>query len=69
MDEKVKKILKEMYERYNFNYDENKDLYSNYASQLMNLPYEECMEWKDNKPYPLGKERRMMIKLFVMTQF
>lgn len=44
MDERVKQILKDMYERHNFKYDEKKDLYANYASQLMNLPYEECLE-------------------------
>ena len=60
MDKKVKQILKDLYERHNFAYDESKDLYSNYASQLMNLPYEDCLEFKDNKPYPLGKERRLL---------
>lgn len=69
MDKKVKRILKDLYERHNFTYDESKDLYSNYASQLMNLPYEDCLEFKDNKPYPLGKERRLLVKLLILSYF
>lgn len=41
---------------------EGKDLYSYLASIVYNVPYEECQEWKDGKPYPEGKERRMRIK-------
>ena len=69
MDKRVKQILKELYEKHNFKYDESKDLYSNYASQLMNLPYEDCLEFKDNKPNILGKERRLLIKLLVVSYF
>lgn len=69
MDKRVKQILKNMYESHKFKYDESKDLYSNYASQLMNLPYEDCLEFKDNKPNILGKERRFLIKLLVLNQF
>ena len=68
MDKRVKEIIKNMYESHDFNYDESKDLYSNYASQLMNLPYEDCLEFKDNKPNILGKERRFIIKLLVVSQ-
>lgn len=68
MDKRVKQILKEMYERHGFNYDESKDLYSNYASQLMNLPYEDCLEFKDDKPTIKGKERRFLIKLEVLSR-
>ena len=67
MDKKVKKILKDLYKQHNFSYDETKDLYSNYASQLMSLSYEDCLEYKDNKPNILGKERRFLIKLLVAS--
>ena len=69
MDKKVKEILINLYKEHNFTYDEGKDLYSNYAAQLFNIPYEECLEWKYNKPYPLGKERRMIVKLFIVSQY
>ena len=69
MDKKVKCILKDLYEQHNFSYDESKDLYSNYASQLMSLPYEDCLEYKDNKPNILGKERRFLVKLLVLSYF
>lgn len=67
MDKKVKQVIKELYERHNFKYDDSKDLYSNYASQLMNLPYEDCLEFKDNKPNILGKERKFLVKLLVLS--
>ena len=68
MDKCVKDTLKCLYERNHFNWDENLDLYANYASQLYGIPYEECLEWKNNEPYPIGKERRHTVKLAVLTE-
>lgn len=66
MDERILNKLKELYKSNNFDFDEGKDLYSNYASQLFNLPYEDCLEFKDGRPNPIGKQRRQVIKFYIL---
>ena len=68
MDKCVEATLKYLYEKNHFTWDEDLDLYSNYAAQLYGIPYNECLEWKNNKPYPIGRERRSAIKLMVLTE-
>lgn len=67
MDKRILNKLKELYNLSNFTFDENKDLYSNYASQLFNIPYEDCLEFKNGKPNPIGKQRRQVIKFYVCS--
>ena len=63
MDERIKEIIIERYNSYNFKYDENKDIYSNFASQLFGIPYTDCLEFNaDGTPNIMGKRRRMAIK-------
>ena len=45
---------------------EHDDLYSFVASVMYDTTYAECCEWKDNKPYPKGKERRDKAKQFLL---
>lgn len=45
---------------------EKEDLYSFVASVMYDTTYEECCEWKDDKPYPEGKERRDRAKQFIL---
>ena len=45
---------------------ENKDLYSYLASLVYELPYEDCLEWVNDKPNPVGKERRMRVKQMLL---
>lgn len=66
---KLLSFIKTLYNTYNFTYDETKDIYANFGSQLFGIPYEECLEYKDGKPYPLGKARRCVIKLFICCNF
>lgn len=42
------------------------DLYSFVASVMYDTTYAECCEWKDDKPYPEGKERRDRVKQFLL---
>lgn len=63
MDEELKRIIINYYKSNDLIYDENKDIYSNLAAQVFNLPYEDCLEYKDNKPNIEGKRRRLLIKL------
>lgn len=69
MDKRLKKFILNLYNTHNFAYDETKDIYANYGSQLFGIPYEDCLEFKDGKPYPLGKSRRRIIKLAICLQF
>lgn len=69
MDKRLKKFILNLYKTHNFEYDETKDIYANYGSQLFGIPYEECLEFKDGKPYPIGKSRRRIIKLAICLQF
>ena len=69
MDEELKQFIIKLYNSNNFEYDESKDLYSNYASQLFNLPYEDCLEYKNNRPYPEGQSRRLHIKEALLFMF
>ena len=56
MDKCVEATLKYLYEKNHFTWDEDLDLYSNYAAQLYGIPY------------PIGRERRSAIKLMVLTE-
>ncbi len=47
--------------------DRTDDIYSHIASIMYNKPYEDCCEWKDNKPYPAGKELRNRVKQFLLS--
>lgn len=69
MDKRLKKFILNLYKTHNFEYDETKDIYANYGSQLFGIPYEECLEFKDGKPYSVGKSRRRIIKLAICLQF
>ena len=62
-------FIKTLYNTYNFTYDEGKDIFADFGSQLFGIPYEECLEYKDGKPYPLGKARRNVIKIFICCNF
>lgn len=66
MDKIVKDTIKELYSKNNFEYDEVKDLYSNYAAQLYHVPYEDCLEMKDGKANPEGKDRRRSVKELIL---
>lgn len=48
---------------------ENKDLYSTLASIIYDVPYEECLEFKDGEPNPAGKRRRTLVKVLVMAMY
>lgn len=62
VDAKLLAIIKAEYERLGIEIDEEKDVYSYLASKLYDIPYEECLEYKDGKPYPKGKFRRQYVK-------
>ena len=68
MDPEIRKTLEIMYDKLGFNFDETKDLYANYLSQLFSVPYEDCLEFQDGKPNKLGKERRMLAKFLVLAE-
>ena len=69
MDKQIKEFIKKLYEKNGFEYDESKDLYSNFASQYYNLPYEDCCEFKNGKPFPEGKKVRLEIKEMVCHKY
>lgn len=46
--------------------DGKDDIYSHIASIIYNKPYEDCCEWKGDKPYPEGKELRNRAKQFLL---
>ena len=52
----------------NFNSDEaqGKDLYSYVASLVYDVPYEDCREWKNDRPNPDGKDRRSKVKQLII---
>lgn len=43
-------------------HEDGLDIYASFASKIFVAPYEECLEWKDNMPFPLGKKRRASAK-------
>lgn len=68
-NEKLLEVLVERFSLYVSNFrslEDSVDLYSYLASIIYNLPYEECKEWKDDKPYPEGKDRRDRVKRFLL---
>ena len=68
-NEKLLGALGERFSRYILNFrsqGDSVDLYSYLASIMYALPYEECKEWKDDKPYPEGKDRRNRVKQFLL---
>jgi len=69
IDSNLKQFIINEYSTWHFNYDEDKDIYANFVSQAFNIPYEECLEWKDNKPFPLGKLRRTMAKDYMIHRY
>lgn len=69
VDVKMLNIIKAEYERLGIEMDEDKDVYSYLASKLYNIPYEECLEYKDDKPYPKGKFRRQYVKFALVGIF
>ena len=66
---RLKEFIIKLYDNYNLKYDETKDIYANYGSQIFGIPYEECLEWKDGEPYPKGKRRRQLIKRAICMQY
>lgn len=46
--------------------DGKDDIYSHIASIIYNRPYEDCCEWKDDKPFPEGKYYRNKAKEFIL---
>ena len=48
---------------------EGKDLYSTFASVLYDIPYEECLEFRDGEPYIAGKKRRAVAKAIVLAMY
>lgn len=62
IDARLLAIIKAEYERLGIEIDDEKDIYSYLASKLYNIPYEECLEYKNDKPYPKGKFRRQYVK-------
>ena len=47
-------------------YKDGKDLYVEIASIAFNLPYEECLQFKDGEFYPEGNQRRQTSKAIVL---
>lgn len=45
------------------------DVYATMASKIFNKPYEECLEYKNNKAYFEGKCRRAAIKFAIMEEY
>lgn len=48
-------------------YAQNKDLYAWMASIVYQLPYDECLEFRDGKENPEGKKRRDSMKILVLA--
>lgn len=46
-----------------------KDVYGLIASKFFNLPYEDCLERKDDLPNTLGKLRRDTIKRIILKRY
>ena len=66
MNPELKEFIKSRYEYEGFAFDDNKDIYANYASQVFQVPYEDCLEFVNgvvNADHN-GPLRRRMVKLY-----
>lgn len=45
------------------------DAYAFIACKLFDMPYEDCLEWKDGKPYVEGQARRKLAKTIITLMY
>jgi hypothetical protein len=48
---------------------EGQDLYAFIASKFFDVPYAECLEWKEGNPYIKGQSRRKFAKMVILLMF
>lgn len=57
-DEELKKAI-----------ESGKDVFSTAAARFFNTTYEECLEYKNDKPYSIGKYRRAVAKKILCAMY
>ena len=68
MDKRVKKFFSKDIE-FKKAFEEDKDIYAVAASRFFNCPYEDCLEYKDDKSNPIGKYRRLVAKKILCAMY
>ena len=68
MDKKIIKFFKNDEDLKNA-IDSGKDVYSYAASRLFGCSYDDCTEWKNDKPNPVGKYRRAVAKKILCAMY
>lgn len=68
MDRKLKKFLMKDDELKKA-IESGKDVYSTAAARFFDTTYEECLEYKNDKPYPIGKYRRTVAKKILSAMY
>lgn len=68
MNKRVKKFFSKDIE-FKKAFEEGKDVYAVAASRFFNCSYEDCLEYKNDKPNPIGKYRRTVAKKILCAMY
>lgn len=68
LDRRLKRLLRKI-DGVSVAEKEGQDLYAFIASKFFDVPYAECLEWKDGKPYVKGQSRRKFAKAVILLMF
>lgn len=68
MNKKVKKFLMRDVE-FAKAIEQGKDVYATAAARFFDCTYEDCLEYKNDKPNPIGKYRRSVAKKILCAMY